>query len=192
MKINTKKILLFVVPTILIVLVLGLVIYHRADTKGRLQTVAPVPQANAPWVWENPYTSKKVTIPGEWHKAQGGQLQDTLLTLAHETGKSIVYIIYETSNGSMSLQEYADVMKASNQKELGVGDFEARTDQDGQEYYYAGGAKYYGDNLVNTSVRIWSDQPDHFWRSVSMTNSDYRELGFDAEKVLDLLIQTTR
>lgn len=187
-----KKILLIVVPAILAALVLGLVLHHRADRKNKVSTAAGVSQASSPWDWENPYTNRTATIPGDWQKAQGEQAQHTLLTLAHETGKSVVYIIYETSDNPMSLQEYVDVMKKSNQKELGVGDFEKRSDQDGKDYYYAGGAKYFGDDLVNTSVRIWSDRPDHFWRTVSMTNNDYRELGFDADKVLELLVQTTQ
>lgn len=191
MKINMKKILVIFIPVILILLVLGLVLWPQGDRESKPKSAISVSRNNSSWVWENPYTSKKATIPGEWQKAQGGQLKNTLLTLAHVTGKSIVYIIYETSSSPMSLQEYVDVMKTSNNKELGTDDFELRSRQDGQEYYYAGGAKYFGDDLVNTSVRIWSDQPDHFWRTVSMTNSDYKELGFDADKVLDLLIQTT-
>ena len=186
-----KKILLIAVPAILAALVLGLVMVNRSARSNRAPAGEAVSRSSVPWDWENPYTERKATIPGEWQQAQGDQAQDTLLTLTHESGKSVVYIIYETSDEQMSLQEYVDVMKQSNQKELGIGDFETRTDQDGQEYYYAGGAKYFGDSLVNTSVRIWSDQPDHFWRSVSMTNADYRELGFDAEKVLELLIHTT-
>ena len=187
-----KKLLFILVPAILIFTISGLFLLSRDNQQIKHGTGISVTRNNASWAWENPYTNKKVTIPGDWQKAQGGQLQDTLLTLAHTTGKSIVYIIYETSTDSMSLLDYVDVMKTSNQTELGVGDFEVRSDQNGQEYYYAGGAKYFGEDLVNTSVRIWSDQPDHFWRTVSMTNSDYKELGFDAEKVQELLIQTTQ
>lgn len=187
-----KKILLIVVPAVLAVLVVGLINYYRADRKEREPTEASTSRVSAPWEWENPYTGRKVTIPGQWRKAKGEQVKDTLLALTNETGESVVYIIYETSAETMSLEEYVDVMKTANQKELGTGEFEVRSDKDGQEYYHAGGAKYFGDNLVNTSVRIWSDRPNHFWRSVSMTNSDYRELGFDAQQLVDLLVQSTK
>lgn len=185
-----KKVIYILPPLVIVILVL---VWLQRPHNGELnQTTSPEPANTSPWVWENPYTGRKVTIPAEWRKAEGKQIQDTLLALTHATGKSVVYIIYEESADQMSLQEFVDVMNKANQMELGTGDFESRTDEDGQDYYYSGGAKYLGDNLVNTSVRIWSDQPDHFWRTVSMTNSEYRELGFDAEQVLNLLIQSTK
>jgi len=182
---------LYLLPPV-IAAILALVWLQRTENQVVKESASPEPENISSWVWENPYTGRVVTIPAEWHKAEGKQIQDTLLALTHETGKSVVYIIYEESSETMSLQEYVDVMDKANQTELGTGDFEVRFDKDGLEYFYAGGAKYFGDSLVNTSVRIWSDHPDHFWRAVSMTNSDYRELGFDAEQVLDLLSQSTK
>lgn len=185
-----KKTLYILPPLIIILLVLAWLLLP-AD-RATNQAGSPKPEKDISWQWENPYTGRKVTIPGQWREARGEQLKDTLLALTHETGKSIVYIIYETSADSMSLQEYVNVMKDSNRTELGTEDFQARSDEDGQEFYLAKGGKYFGDSLVNTGVRIWSDRPDHFWRLVSMTDSDYRELGFDAEHVLELLIQSTK
>ena len=182
----------FYLLTPIIVIFSMLVWLHLSADKAAKVTESPASKNASSWEWENPYTGRTVTIPGQWRKAQGEQVKDTLLTLSHETGKSVVYIIYETSAVPMSMQEYVNAMKNANTTELGTDDFETRTDKDGQEYYFAAGAKYFGDNLINTSVRIWSDRTDHFWRTVTMTNSDYRELGFDAQQVLDLLIQSTK
>ena len=183
-----KKSLYIAVPAVL----LALVMLHLANRKSQEQVVVSSSSDKPGWVWENPYTFNKVTIPGQWRKTQAKQVKDTLLALAHESGKSVVYIIYETSKNALSLKEYVDLMKTANHQELGTSDFEKRSDKDGQEYYYAGGAKYFGDNLVNTSVRIWSDKADHFWRMVSMTNGDYEELDYDAKQVEDLLYQSSR
>lgn len=184
-----KKFLYIVVPATL--LALALFMWHLAGRKAHEQVVVSSSSNKPSWVWENPYTFKKVPIPGQWQKTQARQVKDTLLALAHESGKSLVYIIYETSEKPMSLKEYVKLMKKANTQELGTGDFKKRSDQDGRKFYYAGGAKYFGDNLVNTSVRIWSDKANHFWRMVSMTNGDYEELDYDARRVEGLLYQST-
>lgn len=182
-----KKALYIVVPAAL----LALFMLHLANRNSQKQVEVSSSSDKPGWVWENPYTFKKVTIPGQWQKTQAKQVKDTLLALEHESGKSVVYIVYETSEKPMSLKEYVKVMKKANTRELGTSDFEKRSDKDGREYYYAGGAKYFGDELVNTRVRIWSDKADHFWRMVSMTNGDYEELDYDAKGVEELLYQTT-
>lgn len=186
-----KKALYIFTPAIIIILVLVL-LYQLNKPGTEQQVVSFIERTGSPWIWENPYTYKEVSIPAEWQIAEGEQLEETLLTLTHETGRSLVYIIYEETVDPMSLAEFVEAMKAANQEELGTGEFDAVHDKNGEEVYRSGGARYFGDILVATKVRIWSDEVNHFWRSVSMTNMEYKELEFETDRLLDILADSTQ
>lgn len=185
-----RKKIYILVPTLLVFVgILSAFIIKGSDQggSGAISDETPV----SDWNWQNPYTFKDVPIPGEWQIATGDQFEDTLLALSHNTGRSLVYLVYEVTLDPMSLEDYVEAMQASNREELGTEEFKVYRDEHGQEFYVAGGAKYFGDNLVVSKVHIWSNKADHFWRSVTMTNIEYREVEYDADHLAELLIDST-
>ena len=166
----------------------SLIIYSRKNPEVTPSTEYVL----SAWTWTNPYTYTDVTIPPGWQEVTTDQLQETLLALSHQTGRSLVYLIYEETIEPISLDEFVEAMQPANQKELGTEEFKPEIFTDGQEYYYAGGAKYFGDNLVVTKVFIWSDQINHFWRAVSITNMEFKQLEYEADQLINILIESTK
>lgn len=187
-----KKRTLYIFALIVIILLIPVLLFQLNEPDTDQHDVSFIDKTGSPWIWENPYTYKEVSIPAEWQIAEGEQLQETLLTLTHETGRSLVYIIYEETVDPMSLPEFVEAMKAANQEELGTGEFNVDHDENGEEVYRSGGARYFGDILVATKVRIWSDEVNHFWRSIAMTNMEYKELEFETDRLIDILADSTK
>lgn len=183
---------LYIIGGVLTALLASASLYLLKKPDNLNYEVGASDNSSPPWLWENPYTYRKISIPGDWQVARSQELKETTLALSHRTGKSLVYIIYEAAVNPMSLHEYVEAMNAANEKELGTGEFAVNRSESGQDIYQAGGARNFDDNLVVTNVRIWSNDENYFWRSVSITDIEYREIEYDAEKIMDLLYESTR
>lgn len=185
-----KTIIVFVaLAVIAIVVILGFQLTGNDTDKQVVDTTSAVSE---PWIWENPYTFKQALVPAVWKQTENTKLQDTVLTLQHESGKSLVYILYEEPVDYMTLSEFIDVIKPLNQQEFGIDDFQEAKDKAGNNFYHAGSARYLGNSLVGIKVSIWSDGTNSFWEAVQMTDLEYKAIEYDAEEVVKLLIETTR
>ena len=147
---------------------------------------------NTNWVWENPVTFKKISIPSAWQKAEGAGTEETLLTLAHQTGKSLINIINEETLEDISLADYVEALQDSNQQELGTSEFETIETIDGVQLYLSEGSRYINEKIVGSRVSIWSYEPNNFWRSMMMTNLEYKELEFESKKLVKMLEDSSK
>lgn len=177
---------------ILITLIAGaLYVYEDNSSKKDMDTVITPDQDEQFWVWENPYTFKSVSLPTDWKVVEGEGVQEALLALQHRTGKSLIYILNEEGIEVITLEEYVESLTTTSQEELGFEQFEVITDEFGNDIYQGSGAKYLGENLVGTYIRIWSSETNHFWRAVAMTNMEYKSLEFSARELIQLLEGST-
>ena len=175
----------------IIVLPLSVFVY-KSNTNNTDQSItSDSNEEETTWVWENPMTFHQVSIPSVWRITEGEQVQDAVLALEHKSGKSLVYIINEEPNENMSLSDFVEALKLANQKELGTDEFELTNDEYGDEIFQAEGARYLGKSMVATQVRVWSNGPYNFWRTVTMTNSEYKALGFEAQNLVEILAEST-
>lgn len=182
----------FLIVFTLVLLIITLVWFYILTGKTEGDERADSDTApTASWTWKNPYTFKQAVIPAGWSRIKTGQFQDAVLALQHETGKSLIYIIYDKPVNQMTLEEYIDAVKPMNQKEYGITEFTAATDKSGKEIYEAEGGKYMGDNLVGIDIRIWSDGSDSFWESVETTDMEYKNLEYNAKELVTALAETT-
>ena len=146
---------------------------------------------NEPWSWENPYSFESITILEGWRQTNSEQLQEAMLTLQHSSGRSLVYIMNGESLDNLSLEEYLDVIKPFLSSELGIDQFDTIEDPEMGQYAQASGAKYMGDTLAGTYIRIWMIGEREFWRSVSITNMEYKSLEYEARGLVELLMKSS-
>lgn len=173
-------------------MLLAIVSGYLADRNNPAPVTVSLPQmSTSAWEWENPYTFRLVSIPADWQRASTDALSVTVLALSHATERSLVYLTYEETIDVMSLEEYVEFMRPANNRELGTEEFSTTLDEQGREVFVSSGAKYFDDKLVLTNIRIWSDQPSHFWRSVSITDAEYRDLEYRALDLLQRLEEST-
>jgi len=147
-------------------------------------------EKRAHWMWENPQTSRKALIPAEWEQAEKTVYADALLTLAHRSGKSLVYISHTQNSGARSLYEYVEDVTDLMRDQLGIGQFEEVDNK--YRFYEAKGAELFRDIVARTRVRIWRAGKDDFWESVTITDQDYKNLEYDALNITEILIGTTQ
>ena len=186
-----KKKFLLTAGIVILLVLLGLGYYGLRQNEPVNVTVSQAGSSSPDWRWENPFTFRSISIPSGWQQANNEALESTVLALSHATGRSLVYLTYEEAIEAMTLEEYVDVMRTANNEELGTEEFSAVQDNQGREVFVSSGARYFSDNLVVTNIRIWSDQPNHFWRSVSITDAEYRDLEYRAVELLEQLASST-
>lgn len=145
--------------------------------------------SDTPWTWKNPATSGEAAIPPDWEQTENRVYEGALLTLAHSSGKSLVYISREKAPDEMSLYEYVDNVGGSIQDQLGIGQFEAVDNE--YRFYEAEGAELFGKVVAETRVRIWSPERGSFWEAVTITDQDYKDLEYESVDIVELLMETT-
>ena len=184
-----KPLLMAVILVIIAAIVVSII--YRGDENRDQPLFVSGPSESRSWTWENPYTFKRVLVPSTWKQVTNPNLTDTVLTLQHESSKSLVYILYEEPVEYMTLSEYMDVIKPMNKTEFGIEEFDTAKDKNGLQYYYAESARYLGNNLVGIKVRIWNDGLNSFWETVQMTDIEYKSIEYDANELVEKLIETT-
>ena len=173
----------------LIVLAVTAVIAYRWYTAGNSPEGATFDRTRPAWTWQNPVTLEQITIPPEWTRAKGQNVQGSVLTLTHWTGKCLLYLVHEQSADDVTLAEFVAARKKEIMDELGIDKVESVTGKNG--YYQGVGAKLLGGVVADTQVRIWRGKPGNFWRAATITDSDYKNLEYEARNIFDLLMTTT-
>jgi|GEM_PF-3275463 len=46
--------------------------------------------------------------------------------------------------------------------------------------------------MVGSRVSIWGNEPNIFWRSVMMTNLEYKELEFELKNLVEMLEESSK
>lgn len=188
MKITNRKAVFLVTGfVVLVILVLIINRWILSDDDSLIPSASD--NTDTHWTWTNPVTAGEVAIPSVWQKTEDKVNKEALLTLTHNSGKSLIYMVYETSSENMSLSEYAGGAKNSLQKGLGIDQFELRDEE--YRFYEAEGAELFGEVVAETRVRIWSDKGNRFWQAVVITDQDYRDLEYEAREIVDSLMETT-
>lgn len=188
MKINGRK-LSFLFGSFIALIIVALFVYRGGIPGDGSLMPSLLGDSDTPWTWKNPVTSGEVSIPSGWKQTENTVYEDALLTLTHNSGKSLVYISHKETSGDMSLYEYVAGMEGSTQDQLGIGQFEVVDNE--YRFYEAEGAELFGKVVAETRVRIWSDGGDNFWESVTITDQDYKDLEYEAMDVVELLMETT-
>lgn len=152
---------------------------------------ATEPTINESWVWENPYSFATITIPAGWQEAGSEQMEEAMLSLQHSSKHSLVYIMNEESLDDLSLEDYLEAIKPLISAELGIDDFETVQNPEAGHYVQATGAKYLGNTLAGTHIRIWSTGGRDFWRSVAITNMEYKSLEYEARELTEKLMDSS-
>ena len=169
--------------TIIAITVYGYVYFAEHERNRR-----KAPQGEE-WVWTNPITLETATIPATWQAAESGSTGGTEVTLQHWTGRSVVYLVHEQTDDELTLPEYVAARDDVIERELGIEEVESTW---GSSRYFQGqGARLLGNEVANTRVRIWRQDPTTFWRAAGISDTEYRELEYDAERIISLLMETT-
>ena len=116
------------------------------------------------------------------------QMQEAMLSVQHSSGRSLVYIMNEESLENLSLEEYLDAVKPQISSELGIDDFDIIEDLEIGQYAEANGAKYMGNTLAGTYIRLWLGDDREFWRTASITNMEYKSLEYEARELVEMLM----
>ena len=187
---NPRNPKILLAAAILLTAAFGALVYVWLSAGSKPQAAAGFDSSKPPWSWENPDTREKTTIPPQWQKAGSHAVRGAVLTLQHWTGKCLIYLVHERSANDTSLEEFVNDTKSDINKELGIENIGPAGG--GKDYDTGDGAKLMGSAVATTHVRIWRSGPYNFWRASVVADQDYKHLAFEAEKVIDSLMKTTR
>lgn len=186
MKRNRLNAALIIAGLLIIAAVLIARSRHNADSTP--ETAAALDSDRPSWSWLNPVTGNGTTLPPQWQEGGEQSVAGAVLTLRHWTGGAIIYLVHDETRLDVSLQEYAQARQESVQRELGI-DRLGCPDSGGA--CLGEGAKLLGKTVAGTQVRIWRSEPRSFWRAAAIINPEYKNLKYDAAKIVDRLRETT-
>jgi len=142
------------------------------------------------WIWENPITYEKVSIPPAWSKAEESEAERKLI-IAHNSDNSMIILIHEEIEG-VNINDYVAAIKQVKADDLGLIDFNIRNSTYGDLEYESFGRTIVENESYGTYVRIGVSSKKNFWHVVLFTNINSTDLNIEAMQLAQVIFNTTK
>ncbi len=141
------------------------------------------------WKWINPITNETVYIDSSWSEQEKSvDSPETLLTLMHESGNSIIYLIHENFDYDVQLTAYVNAVKEMKKNTLGLVDFSIGPDN---HYYSSYGKFEHEGSIFDSYIRIWNENEKSFWHIVVITDPKSGDWKEETTNLIASLIKST-